>query len=44
MISCTARLSLLPEPNNAKNDPALKEILVEFKVVHAAIDKALKQC
>jgi hypothetical protein len=32
----------LPEPYNAKNNPALKEILAEFKVVHATIDKGVE--
>jgi hypothetical protein len=39
MISCAAELSPLPEPYNAENDLALKEILAGFKVVHAAIDE-----
>jgi hypothetical protein len=41
MISHTAALSPPPEPYDAKNDPELKEILVDFKVVHKAIDKAV---
>jgi hypothetical protein len=42
MISCTTELSPLLDPYNAENDPALKEILAEFKVVHAAIDGAVE--
>jgi hypothetical protein len=42
MISSTVELSPLPEPYNAENDLALKEILAEFKVVHIAIDKAVE--
>jgi hypothetical protein len=33
--------SPLIEPYNVKDDPMLKKILAEFKVVHAAIDEAL---
>jgi hypothetical protein len=35
MISCAAELYPLLEPYKAKDDPALKEIFVEFNVVHA---------
>jgi hypothetical protein len=42
MISCTKELPPLPEPYNAENILALKEILAEFKVVHGAIDEAVE--
>jgi hypothetical protein len=41
MISCTAGLLPLPEPYYTKNDSELKDILIEFKVVHKAIDEAI---
>jgi hypothetical protein len=41
MIFCATELSLL-EPYNVEDDPALKEIFSEFKVVHAAIDEAIE--
>jgi hypothetical protein len=42
MIAFAAEFSPLPEPYNGENDPMLKEILAEFKVVHEAIDKAVE--
>jgi hypothetical protein len=41
MISCGAELLPPPESYNAENDPEMKDILVEFKVVHAATDKVV---
>jgi hypothetical protein len=43
MISCTTGLSPPLESYDAKNDPELKDILAEFKVVHKAIDEAVDQ-
>jgi hypothetical protein len=41
MISCTVALSPPPKPYDAKNDPELKDVPAEFKVVHKTIDEAI---
>ena len=42
MISCAAELSPLPKPYKVEDDPALKEIFAELKVVHAVIDEVVE--
>jgi hypothetical protein len=41
VVHNTTALSPPPESYNAENDPELKDILAEFKVVHRAIDEAV---
>ena len=41
VFSCTSALSPPPELYDAENDPELKDILAEFKVVHKAINEVV---